>query len=162
MKKILIAGAVIVGIILLLFVGFAGYFYFVIFGNNDQTLARNLAVTSEWTEINIDPPVRPVYDHQAILIRPIGYVFDRDAKSFDIRLPDGTVVKPEVEVYDDSGEVFEMHQQGFTLGHDGADFADFVGPSYKLPASRTYTKFRIGSDVPFVCERIEWIDYSPP
>jgi len=71
MKKVVIGGSIIFGILLLLFVGVAGYFYFVIFGNNDRTLAKNVAVTSEWTEIKIDPPVTPGYSHQAIYVRPL-------------------------------------------------------------------------------------------
>jgi len=161
MKKIVTVGAVVVGIIFLLFLGLVSYFYFVIFGNNDRTLARDLAISSEWTEITISPSVKPAYDHQAIYLRPTNYVVDRNAKGSDIRLPDGRIVKPEVEICDDSGKIFEMHQTGFTLGRQGADFVDFGDP-YRLPAGRAYTRLRIRSEVPFVCEQIEWIDYSPP
>lgn len=161
MRKLLKAVLVVLLIGLASVVGLAAYFYFVIFGNADRTLARNLQVTSEWTEIKIDPPVRPSYHYQAIYLRPVNYVIDRYAIGFDIRLPDGTVVRPEVELYDYSGEVVELHQKGFTMGHEGADYADF-SPANKLPAGRTYAKLRVRSDVPFVCERIEWIDYSPP
>ena len=165
MKKIIIAGAVSVGIVLLLLLGLVGYFYFVIFGNADQRLAKNLNVTSEWTEIKIDPPVEPEYRHQAIYLRPVGFVVDRGAKDFKIRLPEGAVVEPEVEIYDEHNNVFHLHKSGFTMGRN--DYVDFtLGTSSNnymtFPTNRTYVYLRIRSDIPFVCDEILWIDYSPP
>ena len=164
MKKIVIAGAIIVGIALLLVVGIAGYFFFVIFGNSDQTLARNLAVTNEWNEVKIDPPVKPAYRHQAIYLRLVNFKIDRAAKGFEIRLPDGTVVEPEVEIYAEHGNMFKLHKSGFAMGRD--DYVEFAFGAKEnnymsLPTNRTYTQLRIRSDVPFICERINWIDYAP-
>ncbi len=117
MKKIVIAGAVVVGVVLLLFVGLAGYILFVTFGNADRPLAKNLTVTNEWTEINIDPPAKPVYSHQGINLRPVNFEVDRNnVKGIEIRLPDGTVVQPEVEIYDERGKRFQMHKTGFAMG----------------------------------------------
>ena len=127
MKRILIAGAVITGIVLLFLLGLAGYFYFVIFGNADRTLGRNLSVTNEWTEINIDPPVKPAYRHQAIYLRPVNFKVDRNVRGFEIRLPDGTVVEPEVDLYDEQGNMFQLHKTGFAMGTE--DYVEFWSES---------------------------------
>jgi hypothetical protein len=159
MKYIVIAGAVTMGIILLLSVGLAGYFYFVIFGNNDQTLARNFDVTNEWKEIRIDPPVKPEYRHQALDLRPVGFTVDRTGKDSEIRLPDGTVVEPVVEIYDEHGNMFPLHKGGFTMGRN--DYVDFTPGTGILPSNGSYVYLRIRSDIPFVCDEILWIDYDP-
>ena len=161
MKKIVIGAAIVAGIGLLLFVGSVAYVYFIIFGNADRTIARNLSVTNEWTEVSIDPPVKPSYDHQAIYLRPVGFKVDLAVKGNEIRLPDGTVVEPEVEVYDENGKAFRMHKSGFAMARE--DYVEFwPEPTWTLPKNRKYSSVRIRSDVPFVCESVSWIDYSPP
>ena len=74
------------------------------------------------------------------------------------------MVEPEVEIYDEQGNMFQLHKTGFAMGRN--DYVEFW-PGAKndftpLPRNRTYKSLRIRSNVPFVCERINWIDYNPP
>lgn len=158
MKKIVIAGTVVLGTVLLLLAGLAGYFWFVILGDGNQSIARNVSVTNEWTEIKIDPPVRPRYRHQSIELRPVDFSVDRGSKDFKITLPDGTVIEPEIEIYDESGNVFTTRHTGFTMKSEG--YATF-SPKPNLPTDRKYTRLKVRSNVPFVCDHMIWIDYDP-
>jgi hypothetical protein len=159
MKKILIAGAVALGILSLALVWLVGSVLFGAIWGGDRSLARNLPVTSEWTEVSIDPPVTPAYRQQTINLRPVNFEVDRNAKGFDIRLPDGRVVAPEVEIYDEKGNMFPLYKTGFAMGR--SDYVVFK--NYDMPFRRdtTYSLLRIRSDMPFVCESIYWIDYDP-
>jgi len=109
--------------------------------------------------------VKPTYNSQAIYLRPVDFKVDRNANGFEIRLPDGTVVEPEVEIYDEHGKMFQMNIAGFAMGwNDDVEFSHEAKDNnyMALPKNMIYTSLRIRSDVPFICERIMWIDYDRP
>jgi len=161
MRKIILATIITIGSVLLLFILFIASVW-LITSWNDKTLAKNLAVTSEWAEINIQPPVKPVNRFQAIYLRPVNFKVDREAKNFDIKLSDGKVVEPEIEIYDEFGNVFQLHKSGFAMSwKDDVEFTPGNNTYTELPTNRTYTRIRIRSDLPFGYERIKWIDYNP-
>jgi hypothetical protein len=164
MNKIAFAGITVFAALGLLSCGLTGFVLFINFWNGDRTLAKNLTVSNEWAEINIDPPVIPTYREQAIYLRPVNFKVNRDAKSFEIRLPDGSMVEPEVEMFDVYGNRVQLHHSGFAMGwHDEIEFTPGSDSKHPmdLPRNRGFMKLRIRSDMPFVCERIYWIDYDP-
>jgi len=163
-KQIVVICAAVAGFVLLLAIAFIGFHFWLFVRSGDQSLAKNLAITNDWAEIDIQPPVRPTYREQAIYLRPVDFKVDRDAKGFEVRLPDGTVVEPTVEIVDDHGNVFQLHKSGFAMGRN--DYVEFTPGSdskhfTELSPKRKYSKVRIRSDVPFVCESVRWIDYDP-
>ena len=144
---------------------FFGYIAFIIYINwpKDRTIAKNVLITPDWLEITIDPAVKPVKRAQYINVRIKDFKVDRRARGFDIKLADGTVVEPDVELYDEFGNKFEFHHSGFVMKtYD--DIAFTPGPRKQfmtLPSDRKYTKLRIRGDIPFSCDQIYWLDYNP-
>jgi hypothetical protein len=161
-KEAIMIGAGVLGILATVVVG---YIVLIVYVNwpNDRTIAKSVMVTREWTEIDIDPSVTPAKRAQYINLRINDFKVDRNSNSFDIKLPDGKIVAPEIELYDEFGQSFEFHHSGFAMkAYDDVTFTP--GPSnqmVKLPADRKYTKLRIRSDIPFSCDQIYWRDYHP-
>jgi len=60
--------------------------------------------------------------------------------------------------------MFKMNKAGFAMGRN--DYVEFwpggADDSWALPRNGACTSVRIRIDVPFVCDEILWIDYSPP
>ena len=141
-----------------------GYVSLIIYINwpDDKTIVKKLQVTKEWTEVAIDPSVKPTKQSQYIKLRINDFKVDRSSNSFDIILPDGTIIEPEIELHDEFGNKFEFHHSGFAMKtYDDIVFTP--GPLkqlMELPADRQYTKLRIRSDVPFLCDQIYWRDYN--
>ena len=143
------------------------YFGLIVYLNwpTDRVLAKNLAVTSEWTELSIEPAIKPAYRDQYITLRIKNFKSDLDANSLNgpLKLSDQNVVSPEIELYDASGNKYEFHHSGSVMKfYDEPVFrAGSAGKSFDLPTGREYTRLRIRSDAPFNCDRIAWQDYNP-
>jgi hypothetical protein len=163
MKTAAIIGAVIIGLLVLGVFGLAVYRYYDI-RTIDRTLATNLSVSSEWIELSFDPPLRVLRRQQDLNIRIPGLdqVQDRGSPP-QIKLPDGRVIKPELEIYDEFGNRFEYNFNGFRHSPATIIFVLKYDPErYKsLPQDRSYPRLRIRSDVPFVCERLNWRNSDP-
>ena len=146
------------GIALLLFL-FA-YIAIIVYVNwpSDREIAADIRVSREWSEILISPALTTNHRSQSIILKIENFNVDRNSNNFDVRLSDGTVVSPEIEIYDESGTRFEMRRGGFSMKRfDGVVFR----PDGDLPSEREYKKVRIRSDIPFNCEQIYWRDYDP-
>lgn len=158
MKKALIisVGVVLGAISILIF----GYIVIIVFINwPDTPIARNISVTPEWTEINLDQPLTFAHGKQTLDLRIKDFQFDPHSKISEIGLPNGKLIQPEIEVYDEAGDRFTMRHTGYTRKY----FEAIVfSPSSTVLVDKRYNKIRIRSDVPFDCEAIYWIDYSPP
>jgi hypothetical protein len=157
-KNVMLVAMGIFGIVALVVVATV---VFVIYANtpNDRTIAKSVDVTQEWTEVAIDPVVTPAKRVQEINLRIKDFREDRNSNTFDVRLPNGTVISPEIELYDEGGTKFEFHHSGFVMKtYDDVVFSPGVSA---LPADRRYTRMRIRSSVPFSCDQIYWRDYNP-
>lgn len=148
-----------IGIGLLGILGFLifGYVILIVYINfpSGTTIANRLLVTPKWTDVAIDPALTPTKQIQNINLRINDFKADRNSNSFDIKLPDGTIVQPEMELYDEFGNKFEFHHSGFAMKtHDDVAFS----PRPKLPRNSRFTKLRIRSNVQFSCENIYWLD----
>src|SRR4029078_608762 len=111
-KSVIVSLSVVFAI--LFFFAF-GYVSFITYINwpNGRTIAKNLKVTQEWSEVNIDPPLTPAQRVQEINLRIDNFKDDPTARDFKIKLSDGTIIEPEVELYDENGTKFVMHHSGF-------------------------------------------------
>ena len=178
---------VVLGILVFLILA---YIAFIVYVNwpNDTPLVKDIRVTQEWTEVDISPALRPTKRVQEINLRIHNFKTDLRPHSFKITLRNGTVIEPEIELYDEYGGKFEMHHSGFVRknyddivfspgrptdnkpesrgsGFMVTDDGDIVySPSKevtKLFSDRTYTKLRIRSDIPFTCNQVYWRDCNP-
>ncbi len=136
-----------------------GYVVLIVYINlpGGITIVKDLPVTPEWTEVAISPSLTPTKRVQNINLRISDFKVDRNSNSFDIKLPDGTIVRPEIEVYDEFGNKFEFRHSGFLMKtYDDVAFS----PGQELPRNRSFTKLRIRSNVSFSCEQIYWLDHN--
>lgn len=73
-------------------------------------------------------------------------------------LPDGSIVRPQVELVGKDGETYELDVPSLFLSSKGEILAYFSGDD--LPNDKTFTKVRIRSDKPVRCNRIFWRNYN--
>jgi hypothetical protein len=153
MKKVVIVGVgIIAGLVMLVFLAYTGVVIYINWPG-DHLLARNLRVSQEWIEITVSPPLSPRYRSQSIKLKLDNFSWDSNSNSFAIRLPDGSVITPEIEIYDEDGNKFELQHSGFSSKYyDAVVFR----PPAKLPTDRKYTRLRIRSAVAFACDEISW------
>ena len=144
-------GVTVLGIAGLLFICYLGLIAYINWPN-DRILAKNIGVTTEWIELAIEPPVKAENRSQSINLRIT-----------DLKLPDGKLLSPEIELYDDlGGKVDFFHSGSVTKNYVDEVFrAGYKNQSINLPADRRYTKMRIRSSIPFSCDQIYWSDYDP-
>lgn len=158
MRKAVIVGlGIIGGAVIFIFLAYTG---FVIYINwpGDRLLAKNVRISQEWTEITVAPSLSTSHRSQSIRLRIANFESDSNSNSFAIRLPDGSVIAPEIELYDEAGNRFELRHSGFSSKYYEAVV---FSPAAKLPTDREYTKLKIRSAVAFTCDEINWLDYDP-
>jgi len=121
----------------------------------DQTLAMQVPVAGEWLEITPDSPMTKTRQVQEIDLEISGFKHDVDDRLpwGQIRLPDGKIISPQIEAYDEAGNRHEFRHSGHTMSRK-----DLIAYSavQNLPEDVRLTKIRIRSDEPFVCERLFW------
>jgi hypothetical protein len=142
------AGLIVAGLVIWL------YFTEISF---DQVVGEDFDVKPEWTEFRPEPSLqtrRKVADLQLTIPN---YRAERGG-TLEIKLPDGRVVRPEIQIVDANGNVFDLEHSGhtFTGTEDSITFKPKGGPP-----NTTYSIVRIRSDVPFRCERIVWRESNP-
>jgi len=156
-----VAIEIILGTLVLLVVTYVGVIIY-INRPKGKLLAKELEFRREWSEVTLPARVKPKKHVQYIGLRIKDFKHDRRGRIPEIKLPDGTVVNPEVELYDEFGNKFEFHHSGFvTKRYEDIKFTAGRSKRFmKLPADRRYTKLRIRSDSPFSCEEVYWQDYN--
>ena len=126
----------------------------------DQTLAMQVPVAGEWLEIKPDSPMTKTSQVQEIDLEISGFKHDVDDRLpwGQIRLPDGKIISPQLEAYDEAGNRHEFRHSGYTMSRK-----DLIAYSavQNLPEDVRLTKIRIRSDEPFVCESIFWRNRNP-
>ncbi|MEO5858063.1 MAG: hypothetical protein ABIR33_03850 [Pyrinomonadaceae bacterium] len=155
-NKVIVCLGVVSGTISLLIFG---YFALIVYINWPASpIAENIHVTSEWTDITVDPALKAKHRSQSLNLRIADFDMGSSPNVSEIKLPDGTIVRPEIEIYDEAGQRLAMRHSGF-----GRKYFDAVvfRPVESLAPARRYSKIRIRSDVPFTCQGIYWIDYDP-
>jgi len=155
-NKVVISLGAMSGLVILLILG---YIALIIYVNWPASpVAENIAVGPEWVEIAIEPGLGAKHRSQTLNLRIENFAIDSNQKISEIRLVDGTVITPEIEIYDDEGQKLTTRHIGFGRKHfDAVVFR----PDGDLNADKRYPKIRIRSAVPFMCEGIHWIDYNP-
>ena len=119
-------------------------------------IAKAICISNEWLEYPCEKPAKPRGCSQVICLSIPGYSFDYLDEDFEIRLSDGRVVQPMIEVVDSSGNTFEAED-----GNRSGNFVGFqVRPNeaqgISLSDNRQSVTVRIRSEVAFECESIRW------
>ena len=140
-----------------LLVGSVGYLY-ITHRTLNPTLATNINVSDEWTEISPETPLQNRRIAGEVVIALPNYRAERGGGDFEIKLPDGRVVHPQIELIDGSGNVLELTHSGFTYTGD-RDLVVFT-PKGGFPSAE-YKTLRIRSDQPFTLERLFWRERDP-
>lgn len=158
MKHILKVSAILAGVaVALIFV----FIIFIYLTNRtvDQTLAKNISVSNDWTEIGAEPPLTAFRVSQELAIAIPNYTLDRNERlpSGEIRLPDGQFTTFQIEGIDASGNAIPFHHGGHTLSE-----RDLIiyRPDQNLGDVRL-SRIRIRSDVVVECEEIFWRNRNP-
>src|SRR6476660_2781946 len=123
----------------------------------DRDIAGATAITSQWLEIGPAPSLKPS-SKQSLLILELEGDYTPDFQANMLRLPDGTMGVPEVQLVDQQGHVFPLHflmvHHRDRTGSSVMGGAGFGAPD--LPSDRSYGKVRVRSDKPIKCSKIIW------
>ena len=67
------------------------------------TIAEDVSVTNEWSEFLTEKPKRRGTERRHVYLDVPGYEHDWKAKEFGIKLDDGRVVNPQIQMIDKAG-----------------------------------------------------------
>ena len=70
----------------------------------DRTIRGDTTLTQEWMEIALETPLKPDRDVQAVILH-LAEPYEADLKVDGVRLADGSLVKPEVQLVDTAGRL---------------------------------------------------------
>ena len=125
----------------------------------DQSLATNLTISNQWTEISADPPLAAFRMVQELSIEIPNYEadFTEDLPKGQVRLPDGRIVVPEIQGLDTTGQWHNLDYSGRSRSQ-----RDLVNYRLKFELDGNALKaIRIKSDESFSCEEIFWRNRNP-
>ena len=114
----------------------------------------DFAVAQNWQELTGTKPEIRTGERQHIFLGIEGYEFDWREDNFDINLPDGRIVVPEVQVVDSLGNIFDTRvgsRFGSTIGLSVLPHGDT-----QLSSKKEAVVIRIRSQNPFQCRSIGW------
>ncbi len=123
----------------------------------EQTLATNLNVSSEWTEIDAVPLLQTRRRVAEVAIALPDYRAERGGP-FEIKLSDGRIVRPQVQISDVDGDLLDLRHSGFN--YTGDHDLVVLTPKDGFPET-TFKTVRIRSDEPFVIARMFWRGRNP-
>jgi hypothetical protein len=126
----------------------------------DQEISGPRVLSDEWLEIVPDKPLRPERIVQQIIIyvdKPV--TMDRD--SWDLVLPDGSRVSPEVELVDEDGNIYELTVPSAVENPNSNEAFQRGFGLRGLPKDKVYRAVRIKSAKPVRVLKIVWRCYDP-
>jgi len=119
----------------------------------DRTIKGPTTLTPEWTEIVVTPPLQPERDEHDIVLY-LEEPFGRDLQAKGVRLPDGSVITPDIQLIDSDGKTYDLTY----VGHRGPQLVRFTLRG-RLD-NREYQKVRIRSEKPVKCKEIIWSNWN--
>lgn len=123
----------------------------------DQELAGPTTTTSQWLEIAPESPLR-VERQRHMIALDLDKSIHTEQGGSGLVLPDGSIVRPQVELVGKDGKTYELNVPSLFLSNTGEILAYFSKDD--LPNDKTYIKVRIRSDRPVPCNRIFWRNYN--
>jgi hypothetical protein len=158
MKKALFIIVTIICLFSLLGISVYAFFWYSVLKMYITTpIAKNVEVNSEWRKIEIKSPLQIKKQVQKISLSLDGYKHNVDSDFEVIKLPDGTVLRPEIRIIDENNKEYPL--KGCCRTGDSVEFAldKQVISIESLPRNVKYKAVLIRSDKPFKCD-ITWID----
>jgi hypothetical protein len=149
-KKLFIVAGV-VGLVLIMGVGiFPLYRLFDPY--SDRELSGPVTISSEWTEIIPKEPLKAERQIQYLTL-DIADAFLPDYDLGKVKLSNGALVLPEVQLEDDKGTTYNLDRSGI-------DQKGMVFFMHELPKDKRYRVVRVRSATPIRCSRIYWRSYN--
>jgi hypothetical protein len=127
----------------------------------DKEIYGAVTLTDQWLEINLKEPIKPEREITEVVIRfadETNYIVV--LKEEKLRLPDGSPVFLEGQIFDKDGAAYELKLAGYNhslvlLGSRDANH------NSNMPKDKFYTKVRLKSTKPLKCRQIAWRNYNP-
>jgi hypothetical protein len=118
----------------------------------DQDVAGATTLSSEWVEI---VPPRPLSAERQTnrIVLDVSDRYEPDYEEWSLLLPDGSKVKPEVQLVDEFGHVHDLTAPA--IGERSMSLENF-----DLPKDREYVKVRIRAPRPLRLSRVYWHCYN--
>jgi hypothetical protein len=151
---------IIIGLSLavILIFGFYAYFYYSVKTMYiTQTLAKGIEVTSEKREITFEKPLKAEKQIQEIALSIDGYKPDIGEADMNIKLDDGTILEPEIELVDENNNTHQLKSSGQTF--KGEEVLVSFREKNKSFEKIAYKAVRIRSNKSFRCS-VYWKDYD--
>ena len=126
------------------------YHFFNPYLNRD--VSGPITLSSEWTEIVPKEPLRAerqINDLVLVVAEP----FEPDYEHWALRLGDGSIVKPEVQLVDEKGNTYNLTSPAIGLKEMELGILD-------LPKDRVYRTIRIRANKPLKLSKIYWHCYN--
>jgi hypothetical protein len=119
----------------------------------DRTIKERTTLTSEWLEISADPPLKPEQEEHEIALY-LEEPFGRDLEAKGVRLADGSVITPEIQLIDQDGKSYDLKY----YGKRGPQLIEFTLRGQL--DGKIYPKVRIRSEKPITCKAILWSNWN--
>jgi hypothetical protein len=170
---IILAALGAVGFVVLALQGF--FLYSAAASESERAISGPVIISSNWVEITPQEPLTVSQRTQSVLLvvadrytpyrdpfRPEDPSWDR---SWAMRFPDGTLVRPEVQLVDEYGNIYDLMAPSFIDKDRGrGDERGGMGFSTRfderidsnLPRDRVYRTVRVRSPRPVHCSKVIW------
>jgi hypothetical protein len=119
----------------------------------DRTIKGPTTLSSEWMEISVDPPLKPDREEHDIVLY-LEEPFGRDLETKGVRLPDGSVITPEIQLIDQDGKSYDLKY----YGKRGPQLIEFTLRGQL--DGKVYPKVRVRSEKPITCKAILWSNWN--
>ena len=123
----------------------------------DQDIAGPTTITAAWLEIEPKSPLRVERQIHAIAL-DLDKSIHKERDGWGLALPDGSIVRVQVQLVGDDGITYELNDASFFLADTGETLAKFSRRD--LARGRNYIKVRIRTEQPVRCRRIFWRNYN--
>ena len=122
-----------------------------------RVIAKDILISEHWAEFTTEKPAHPRGHTQNIFLSVPGYKFDMLAEEFNIKLSDGTIVDPEIQVLDGTGRIYDTEDGSRSGSTIGLSIRKNIETGTSISHSRQEVTVRIRSHKPFRCSAIGWV-----
>ena len=119
-------------------------------------IASHISVGPEWQEFSCEKPLKPRGFIQHIALKIAGYECFDPKHDVEIKLKDGRILQPIIEVVDANGITYSATDGQRVGSQIGFLIRPNEDTSLSISSERQYLTVRIRSEEPFECECIEW------
>src|SRR5258708_10775623 len=120
----------------------------------DQEIAGPTIISPEWQKLVPKKPLRVERQIQ-IIVLDLDKSIKMESAGWGVVLPDGSVVKPEVELIGNDGKTYALSHRSFSWNPATATTRAEFSLS-DLPQDKTYREVRIRSEKSISVSRIYW------